>query len=165
MSVTRKVTNFQREGATSNAHVGRDFEIPAMEFLNSEGLTLRQNFKVLVGVSAEKKSHAFDIGSDNPKTIVECKSHKWTKGNNVPSAKMTTWNEAMYYFAVAPADYRKIFFVLKDQRKSNGETLAEYYVRIYRHLIPTDVEILEYDVDSPGVRALTQSDPLEGPQQ
>ncbi len=157
MSETEAVTNFQREGAISNAHVGRDFEITAMEILKSEGLILYQNFKVPVGVGGKKKLHAFDIGSDNPKTIVECKSHKWTKGNNVPSAKLTVWNEAMYYFAVAPSDYRKIFFVLKDQRKSNGETLAEYYIRTYPHLIPSGVEIWEFEAGTAQARILIPS--------
>ena len=36
----------------------------------------------------------------------------------MPSAKMTVWNEAMYYFHIAPALYWKIFFVLKHIRKA-----------------------------------------------
>ena len=28
----------------------------------------------------------------------------------MPSAKMTVWNEAMYYFHIAPKQYRKIMF-------------------------------------------------------
>lgn len=155
MSETGTMTNFQREGAISNAHVGRDFENTAMGFLKSEGLSLHQNFKVPVGVGEKKKPHAFDLGSDDPKIIVECKSHKWTKGNNVPSAKLTVWNEAMYYFAVAPSDFRKILFVLKDQRKSNGETLAEYYIRTYSHLIPSGVEIWEFEAETAQARILT----------
>jgi len=51
----------------------------------------------------------------------------------------------MYYFAVAPHRYRKIFFVLRDIRTKTGESLAEYYVRTYRHLVPPDVEVWEYD--------------------
>ena len=154
--------SFQREGAISNAHVGRDFEAIAMEVLQSHGLQLHHDHGVAVGIGKEKKNHAFDLGSDDPKTIVECKSHKCTAGNNVPSAKMTVWNEAMYYFAVAPPTYRKIFFVLKDARKSNQETLAEHYVRTYRHLIPSDVEIWEYDADSSNVEILTKSLTQEG---
>ncbi len=67
--------------------------------------------------------------------IIECKSHKWTSGNNVPSAKMTVWNEAMLYFSLAPESTRKILFVLRDYSKRN-ETLAEYYKRLNEHLIP-----------------------------
>ena len=139
--------NFQREGSISNAHVGRDFEVLAMNLLEKEGVELAQNYMISVGVSEKKKPHAFDLGSSSSKIIVECKSHKWTKGNNVPSAKLTVWNESMYYFAITPKDYRKIFFVLRDKRSSNNETLAEYYIRTYGHLIPSDVEIWEYDSD------------------
>ena len=160
---TASATSFQRAGALSNAQVGREFEAVAIEILQSEGLRLHHNYKLPVGIGKEKKAHVFDLGSDNPKTIVECKSHTWTKGNNVPSAKMTVWNEAMYYFAIASSSYRKIFFVLKDQRNSNQETLAEYYMRTYRHLIPEDVEIWEYDAGSSDVRVLTQSNSFGGP--
>ena len=103
------------------------------------------NFPVEVGVNKLKKTHSFDLGSELPPILVECKSHRWTKGNNVPSAKITVWNEAMYYFNCASKKYRKIFFVLRDERKSTGETLASYYIRNYKHLIPDGVEIWEFN--------------------
>lgn len=140
--------NNQREGAASNAHVGREFEALAQRVFLSREIKLVPNLKILVGIDNCKKSHAFDLGSAAQKIIVECKSHKWTSGSNIPNAKLTVWNEAMYYFFLAPADYRKILFVLKDRRKTTGETLAKYYVRVYRHLIPEDVEIWEYDEDT-----------------
>ncbi|MDD3424468.1 MAG: hypothetical protein PHX32_08025, partial [Sphaerochaeta sp.] len=59
--------------------------------------------------------------------------------------KMTVWNEAMYYFLLAPIEYRKILFVLKDYSPKRKETLAEYFVRTNKHLIPKGVEIIEYD--------------------
>jgi hypothetical protein len=98
-----------------------------------------------VGIGTEKKHHRFDLGCSEQKILVECKSHRWTTGNNVPSAKITIWNEAMYYFHTAPIDYRKIMFILKDVNNKSGETLAEYYLRRYSHLIPTGVEFWEYD--------------------
>ncbi len=140
--------NFQRIGSISNAHVGRDFESAAMQVLASKGIHVRANFVVSVGVSETRKQHSFDLGSEVPPVLVECKSHRWASGSNVPSAKLTVWNEAMYYFHCAPSDYRKILFVLRDIRPSNGESLAEYYIRTYSHLIPTDVEIWEFDSDS-----------------
>lgn len=73
------------------------------------------DLKVLVGVGTIKKEHAFDLGCERQKVIVECKSYLWTSDDNVPSAKMTVWNEAMFYFYVVPEDYRKIMFVLKDK--------------------------------------------------
>ena len=51
----------------------------------------------------------------------------------------------MYYFLVAPPGFRKILFVLRDMSERRQETLAEYYIRTYRHLIPGDVEIWEFD--------------------
>jgi hypothetical protein len=139
------MANFQRIGSISNAHVGKEFEETAATFFSGRGLNLKKDHSVLIGVGQNKKPHKFDLGSDNPKTIIECKSHKWTAGNNIPSAKLTVWNEAMYYFASSPPEYKKIFFVLRDERSSNGEALAEYYIRIYGHMIPDDVEIWEYN--------------------
>jgi hypothetical protein len=135
---------FQRKGAVSNAHVGREFEGTAREFFAKEGLDLEPNLSVAIGVKGQKP-HAFDLGDRERMVLVECKSHTWTESGNVPSAKMTAWNEAMYLFLVAPARYRKILFVLRDFSPRHSETLAEYYVRTYSHLIPAGVEIWEYD--------------------
>lgn len=137
--------NFQREGSISNAHVGRDFENVAVSVLKKRGIKVVENFSLKLGVGNIQKKHIFDLGSENPPVLVECKSHRWTSGSNVPSAKMTVWNEAMYYFACTPDKFRKIFFVLHDVREKTGETLAQYYVRTHSHLIPKNVEIWEYD--------------------
>jgi len=134
---------YQRVGSKSNAHVGKKFELSAQRFFQSRGLNLKLNVKIEVGVSNIKKPHAFDLGSKD--IIVECKSHKWTSGSNVPSAKLTAWNEAMYYFVTAPEHYRKIMFVLRDYSTKREKTLAEYYIRTYKHLIPSSVEIWEYN--------------------
>ncbi len=139
------MANFQRKNSTSNAHIGKEFEIAAANIFSSKGYKLHSNYALSIGIEDNKKDHSFDLGSLTPKIIVECKSHKWTSGNNVPSAKMTVWNETMYYFAISSSEYRKILFVLRDERSSNKMTLAEYYLRTYAHLIPSDVEIWEYD--------------------
>ena len=54
----------------------------------------------------------------------------------------------MYYFSLAPREFRKIFFVLKDVCDRRTESLGEYYVRLNRHLIPVDVEVWEYCADT-----------------
>ena len=136
---------FQRIGSKSNAQVGKDFEIAAQKYFQAEGLTLELDIKVSVGVENIKKEHAFDLGCLNQKVIIECKSHKWTSGENVPSAKLTVWNEAMYYFVTAPSEFRKIMFVLHDYSEKRKETLAQYYLRTYKHLVPSDVEFWEYN--------------------
>ena len=107
-------------------------------------MQLQQPYSVAIGVGGRaKKAHRFDLG--NERVLVECKTHKWTKAGNVPSAKMTVWNEAMYYFALAPKNFKKIFFVLRDFSDKRGCTLAEYYIATCSHLIPESVEIWEYD--------------------
>lgn len=136
---------FQRVGSISNAQVGREFELIAQRFFALQGLHLQMCHYVSVGIGATKKLHAFDLGCSEQKILVECKSHRWTSGHNVPSAKLTVWNEAMYYFYAAPPDYRKILFVLKDQRRGTGESLTAYYLRTYGHLVPSGIEFWEYD--------------------
>ncbi|WP_159839450.1 hypothetical protein [Burkholderia sp. 8Y] len=135
----------QRVGSISNAHAGRDFETAARSFFANQGIDLRSNLKVMVGISAAKKNHAFDLGCDERKILVECKSHRWTSTANIPAAKLTVWNEAMYYFSLAPMDYRKVMFVLRDECPKRRLTLAAYYLRTYAHLVPPDVEFWEYD--------------------
>jgi hypothetical protein len=134
----------QRVGAVSNAHVGRDFEEVALEYFRGEGVELERDFAVELGLTTQKV-HRFDLGSADSRILVECKSHRWTAGGRVPSAKMTVWNEAMYYFLLAPGHFRKCLFVLHHERESSGETLLDYYLRTYPHLIPAGVEFFEWD--------------------
>ncbi len=138
------MNNFQRAYAISNAHVGRDFEEKAYQFFASRGIKLQKDLLVPVGVASLRKMRTFDLGNESEKILVECKLHKWTFGENVPSAKITVWNESMYYFHLAPEGYRKIFFVLRDHSPKRNITLAEHYIKNYGHLIPGDVEIVEY---------------------
>jgi hypothetical protein len=144
----------QRKGAISNAHVGRAFELAAQAFFKSKRLRLDRSVKISVGIEYVTKEHSYDLGNTKRKVIVECKCHTWTESGNVPSAKLAVWNEAMYYFVVAPRGYRKIMFVLRDYSKRRKETLAEYYMRTHRHLIPTDVEFWEYDEKKKSARRL-----------
>jgi hypothetical protein len=145
-SGSEAVTNFQRIGASSNTQVGIDFERLAVFALEAAGLKVQPRFSVPVGVGDLKKQHAFDFGSSEPPILIECKCHRWTRpGDNAPSAKLTVWNEAMYYFSIAPSGYRCILFVLRDYSATRGQTLAEYYLTRYRHLVPRNVEIWEFD--------------------
>jgi hypothetical protein len=144
--MTQPVTNFQRIGSVSNSHVGVEFEAAIATCWTKQGLVLTPSFPLPVGQPGrESKIRKFDLGSASPKVIVECKSHKWTAGGNMPSAKLTVWNESMYYFSLAPRDYRKMFCVLADRRSGRAETLAQYYVRCHSNLIPMDVEVWEFD--------------------
>jgi len=141
-------TSFQRFGSESNAQVGSDFEKAAKSCFEELGLHLHSSHKLLIGVGQAKKCHSFDLGCSEKKVIVECKSHRWTTGSNIPSAKLTVWNEAMYYFHLAPSEYRKIMFVLRDVCARRELSLGYYYLKNYAHLVPPDVEFWEFDEDT-----------------
>jgi hypothetical protein len=131
-----------------NPGKGAAFENAVQQFLASQAIAVRKNYTLEVGVALKKRPRKFDLGSDQPKLVVECKSHSWTEGGNAPSAKMAVWNEAMYYFSLVPPGYRKALFVLLSRFEPEGETLLQYYVRRFDHLIPAGVEIWEYDQSS-----------------
>ena len=135
-----------------NPHIGSRFEQQAKRFFSRSGLQLELGFIIDIGIADIKKPHKFDLGSEVPSVLVECKAHTWTEGGNSPSAKLSVWNEAMYYFVAAPTHFRKILFVLKSIRGS--ETLAQYYVRRYEHLIPAGVEIWEFDEEGEGAECI-----------
>lgn len=134
----------QRVGSKSNAHVGAAFEAKALRYFAKRGISLERNFTVEIGIGKIKKPHKFDLGFADPKIIVECKSHTWTAGGKVPSAKLTVWNEAMFYFHVAPPAYKKVLFVKHHRRAKGGESLLTYYRRTYGHLIPRNVSFIEF---------------------
>lgn len=135
---------FQRKGAKSNTDVGKKFESKIQEYFNQSGLELIPNYAVEIGINS-KRIHNFDLGTREGNVIVECKAHTWTEGGNVPSAKLTVWDQAMFYFYLAPSNYRKILFVKSDYSEKRGETLGEYYIRNRSHLIPSGIEIWEFD--------------------
>lgn len=136
------VNNNQRQGFTSNSQVGANFEQIAFEyFKKKEKIILQKNYELKIGVEM-KKIHKFDFGNEN--ILVECKSHTWTNGNNVPSAKMSVWNEAMFYFNLVPKKYKKILFVLMDLSEKRLKTLVQYYIENYYQFIPKDVIFYEY---------------------
>ena len=139
----------------SNRHKGDAYAQDVGIYLKSLGHDLQPEYKVRIGIgSTNKKSHRFDWGNDS--LLVECKAYDWTTNQNVPSAKLTTANEVMLYFHASPNHFRKLLFLLKTRirPKGNPETLAEYYVRMNRHLIPDDVEVFEFDPIGPFVRQL-----------
>jgi len=131
---------------SDNPRMGSEFEKNAMDYYKSKNIELTRNYSIPIGFSNIKKDHKYDLGSDNPPILIECKHHSWTEGGNSPSAKLSVWNEAMFYFIAAPKEYKKILFVLKTVRKN--ESLAQHYVKRYGHLIPPGVELWEYSIEN-----------------
>lgn len=142
--MTSQLTH-QRIDAISNAHAGREFEAYARRFYADRGIELQPNHKLQIGTGAQKKSRAFDLECVEQKIIVECKSHRWTDGFKIPAAKLTSWNEAMYYFSLAASDYTKAMFVLRHECEKRRITLASYYLKKLRASNSHDVEFWEYD--------------------
>lgn len=141
------MNNFQRIGSISNAHVGRELEGIAAAYLAEQGVHVHPRHKVAVGVAGIKRPHEFDLGCDEQMILVECKAHTWTSGDQVPSAKMINWAEAMYFFSLTP-EYRRIFFAQRSIRTATGESLVDYFMRTKPHLIPPRVEFWEYDFET-----------------
>ncbi|OIQ38100.1 MAG: hypothetical protein BM560_20145 [Roseobacter sp. MedPE-SWde] len=148
------MSNSQRSGSISNSHVGRAFELRSQRVLAERGLDLALNHKVPCGLDNNHKDHAFDLGSDNPNVIVECKSQTWTSGGNVPSAKMKNWAEAMFYFHMAPSKYRKIFLVEQSLRPGRDESLLAYFIRTQAHMLPSDVEFWQLEKETDNILIL-----------
>ena len=132
-------------GNADNPRRGASFEDTVLTFFDKWSLKLRKGFPVPVGAGDQRKNRKFDLGCEAPQTLVECKNHTWTESGNAPSAKFSVWNEAMLYFMVSRPDYRKILAVLLSVR--NGESLAAYYVKRFKHLVPSGVEIWEISSD------------------
>ena len=132
---------------SSNARKGTVFARRVGDYLRSMGVDVEPEYEVGVGVNrGRKKTRRFDWGNES--LLVECKTYDWTAGGNNPSAKLTTANEAMLYFLGAPKAFRKMLFMSATKKRPVGipETLAEYYVRTYAHLIPDGVEVHEFDL-------------------
>jgi hypothetical protein len=142
------MNNFQREGSISNSHVGRNFENIVQEYFLTIGIQLDKDIKVKIGLDS-KKDKCFDLGNINENLLVECKAHTWTRPNyRYPSAKITTWVSEMYKFYLTPNEFRKLFVVQYDLNLRSNETLLQQFIRLNKHLIPNDVELMEYDIEN-----------------
>lgn len=126
-----------------NPSIGKAFQLSVQKALQSYfGKPFVLEVAYPIGKPA--KDHKFDLVSKDGKIIVETKNYTWTVGKNVPSAKMSVLNEAVLYLQHAPKDSLKILVINFDRHVSRNETLAEYYVRTYRHLLD-DVSVMEFD--------------------
>lgn len=141
------MNNFQREGSISNSHVGREFEQRVKEYFLNLGVVLEEDVKVKIGIE-DKKNKSFDLGSLSKNILVECKAHTWTRPNyGYPSAKINNWISEMYKFYLTPKNYRKILIVQYDYNSRLKESLLEHFIRLNKHLIPEDVELMDYDLE------------------
>lgn len=135
------------ENELNNTFKGKKFQYAVKQLLeklyNKEFI-----IECPIGIGNPLKLHKFDIASKDKSIIVECKCYSWTSGGNNPSAKLSTANEALFYMSFLPSDCEKVLFISHtDKAHRNGETLAQYYVRIYGSFF-RDVKVMEYDMES-----------------
>ena len=131
--------------SNSNKKKGDDFRDLAMPILKKELNTILEP-EVEIPIGHPKTKHAFDLANGNKSIVIECKNYTWTKAGNVPSAKVSTINEAVLYFSFLDANVRKILCLKKSVHPKRQETFAEYYVRAYGHLL-RDITVYEIDDD------------------
>ena len=140
----------------SNKPSGNDFSRSVGQYLNHNGFAVRREYEFEVGInSLVKKPHKFDWGNDI--LLVECKAYNWLRvRSHYPGGLFATANEAVLYFMAVPKSYRKMLFLWETERRSENdpETFAEYYVRLFQHLIPTDIEVYEFNANNLTARHL-----------
>ena len=129
--------------------VFRDFSIPILE--KELNTTLKPEVEISIG--QPKTEHAFDLSNGNKAIVIECKNYTWTTAGNVPRAKISTINEAVLYFSFLDANVRKILCLKKSVHPKRQETLAEYYVRTYGHLL-RDITVYEIDESTQEIKKL-----------
>jgi len=97
--------------------------------------------RILVGPN---KYHEFDLVSEDTTIVIECKSYKWTKGSNLPSAKISTAIEALFYLSRIMA--RKKILVFQEDYDEKGNSLVDIFIRGYDGIMD-DVEIYRYEIN------------------
>ena len=121
----------------------RDFAKPILEKELKTELEPEQK----INIGNPMKEHAFDLANQDRSVVIECKNYTWTKAGNVPSAKISTLNEAVLYFSFLDYNVQKILCLMKSEHPGRKETLAEYYGNTYKHLLR---DIIIYEVSKDG---------------
>ena len=130
---------------SENPRIGREFQEKVKEWFEiNEQLRFELEHPILIGVPA--KPHKFDIVDESENIVIECKAYTYTSTGNIPSAKLTTLNEAVFYFSFLPSQTQKILVMAYATHPKRKETLAEYYIRINEHLLG-DVKVWEFNPD------------------
>lgn len=139
--------------SNSNKKKGDGFRDLSIPILDKELNTILEP-EVKISIGEPKAEHAFDLANEDKSIVIECKNYTWTKAGNVPSAKVSsTINEAVLYFSFLDANVRKILCLKKSVHPKRQETLTEYYVRAYGHLL-RDITVYEIDESTQEIKKL-----------
>lgn len=134
--------NKLRSQNSLNPKKGADFEKRVREAISKRFGVAFEKRSVKIG--NPPKEHAFNLVSGDGKYIIECKCHSWTKSKNIPSAKMSILNEAVFYLSHISKNKHRFLIIKKDFSEEKQKTFAEYYFYINRHLLD-GVRIFEFD--------------------
>ena len=132
--------------SNSNKNKGdafRDFAKPILEKELKTELEPEQK----IDIGKPMKEHAFDLANQDRSVVIECKNYTWTKAGNVPSAKISTLNEAVLYFSFLDYNVQKILCLMRSEHPKRKETLAVYYVNTYGHLLR---DVIVYEIAGDG---------------
>lgn len=137
-----------------NPNVGKDFQSLAMQLLTKY---YDKEFypEVEIYIGNPPKAHKFDLVSKDHSVVIECKCYVWTDGQNNPSAKMATMNEAVLYFKLLPDACKRVIVMKKSIHQKRNETLADYYFRRYNFVLE-GITLLEIDADTEAVRVIKE---------
>lgn len=138
--------------APSNAAKGKQFELTAKALLEKK---FGVQFEICVGlpIGEPERVHKFDLVSTDKAVVVECKTLKWTAGGFVPPAKLDSVKVAVFYLSFLPTTTTCFVAMDRQLREGKSETLAEYYIRAYGHLLGK-TKILEIDVTTGSIAEL-----------
>lgn len=125
----------------SNVAVGKAF-CDEVRVALSALLRMPLSEELPIGVGSPPKPHRFDLGNRSAKVAIECKAFTWTKGGNMPSAKITIAREAILFLQWLPDDWTRILAMSRSIRPTHTESLAEYFARLNDHLLG-DVVVAE----------------------
>lgn len=130
----------------SNSAKGKAFQIAAATFLGQHfGTQFQIEQPIAIGIPP--KQHRFDFVSRDLGYVGEAKDFAWTEGNNVPSAKIATINEAVLYLQHLPQATVRFVVMPRRTHPKRSESVAEYYFRTYQHLLDS-VRVIEIDLAS-----------------
>ena len=137
---------------SENPKKGRDFQEKVKEwFATNAKMNFELEHPILIGQPA--KPHKFDIADKSESIVIECKAYAYTITGNIPSAKLTTLNEATFYFSFLPSETDKILVMAYATHPKRKETLAEYYIRINGHLLK-NIRVWEFNPDTNEMRMI-----------
>jgi hypothetical protein len=127
---------------------GTKFEIAVMERFEKKYKKKfsREKHISTFQIGDPSKAHRFDVVSEDRTVVIECKCITWTESGKIPSGKIKSVNEAVFYLSFITDDtvVDKFVVIKKSEHDMRGETLAEYYHRINRHLLGS-TRVLEYN--------------------